>query len=97
MSTNKCGFLFIRLKKKIQGHLRLRSPGTTVSWKFLSHKSLKSESDLEKVLFYDADDLFNAEKGNGIVYHKQHAHTDILTNVVCQVSRLSIFLLMPYG
>ena len=82
------GFFFIRLKKKIERQLRWRSPGTVVGWKFLSPKSLKSESDLEKVLYYDTDDLHNAEKGNGIVYHKQYAHTDIMTNVICQVSWL---------
>ena len=78
------------MKNKIQKHLRLRSTGTVVSWKFLSPKSLKSKGDLEKVLYYDADDLYNAERGNGIVYHKQQAHTDNMANVICQVSRLYI-------
>ena len=66
----------------------MRSPGTVVSWKFLSPKSIKSGSDLEKVLCYDASDLYYAEKGNGIVYHKQQAHTDIMTDLICQVSGL---------
>ena len=51
---------------------------------------MKSGSDLDKVLCYDADDLHKAEKGNGIVFHKQQAHTDIMTDVICQVSRLYI-------
>ena len=88
LQTFNNGLLFTRLKKKVQGHLRLRSPGTAVSWKFLSPRSLKAEDDLEKVLYYNADDLLNAEKGNGIVYHKQQAHTDIMTNVICQVRPL---------
>ena len=90
LQTFYFGFFCIRLKNKIQKHLRLRSPGTVVSWMFLSPKSLKSDSDLEKVLYYDTDDLHNAEKGNGIVYHKQQAHTDNMADVICQVSRLYI-------
>ena len=78
------------MKKKIEGHLRSRSPGTVVSWKLLSPKSMKSDGDLENVLCYDTDDLHNAEKGNGIVYHKQQAHTDAMTDVICQVSCLFI-------
>ena len=51
---------------------------------------MSSDGDLKKVLYYDIDDLHNAERGNGTVYHKQKAHTDIMTDVICQVSRLFI-------
>ncbi|XP_072020123.1 uncharacterized protein [Amphiura filiformis] len=72
------------LKRITQMYLRHRSPGTVVTWKFLSPKSLKTECNLEKVLYYELDDLHKAEKGNGTVYHSQLAHTDDMTDVICQ-------------
>ncbi|XP_072021126.1 uncharacterized protein [Amphiura filiformis] len=79
------------LQRSIQVYLRQRSPGTVVTWKFFSPRSLKTECNLEKVLYYELDDLHQAEKGNGTVYHSQQAHTDDMTNVICQgVDRMFI-------
>ncbi|XP_072020982.1 uncharacterized protein [Amphiura filiformis] len=79
------------LQRSIQVYLRQRSPGTVVTWKFLSPKSLKTEYNLEKVLYYELNDLHKAEKGDGMVYHSQQAHKDDMTNVLCQgVDRMFI-------
>ncbi|XP_072049954.1 uncharacterized protein [Amphiura filiformis] len=72
------------LKKSIHTYLRQCSPGTVVTWKFLSPKSLKTEYNLEKVLYYESDDLHKAEAGNGTVYHSRQAHADSMIDVICQ-------------
>ncbi|XP_072049732.1 death-associated protein kinase 1-like [Amphiura filiformis] len=72
------------LKKSIHTYLRQCSPGTIVTWKFLSPKSLKTEYNLEKVLYYESDDLHKAEAGNGTVYHSRQAHADNMIDVICQ-------------
>ncbi|XP_072039212.1 uncharacterized protein [Amphiura filiformis] len=72
------------LKRSIHMYLRQCSPGTVVTWKFLSPKSMKTECNLEKILYYDSDDLHKAEEGNGMVYHSRESHADNMIDVLCQ-------------
>ncbi|XP_072038756.1 uncharacterized protein [Amphiura filiformis] len=72
------------LQRSIKLYLRQCSPGTVVAWKFLSPKSLKTEGNLENVLYYEPDDLHKAEEGNGTVYHSRQTHADNMVDVICQ-------------
>ncbi|XP_072039196.1 uncharacterized protein [Amphiura filiformis] len=72
------------LQRSIKLYLRQCSPGTVVKWKFLSPKSMKTECNLEKILYYESDDLRKAEEGNGTVYHSRQTHADNMIDVICQ-------------